>query len=96
MSGTEQLRALIAADIKLASGREATSSDYAYWLPMLQSECDSGLVTSGQMTGVEYSHRRMLGWQAGGDDQAKFGPYASSPEAQGPVPSAVEVVGPLR
>lgn len=95
LTGTEQLRALIAADVKTASGHEATEADYAYWLPMLQSPCDSGFVTSGQMTGVEYYHRRMLGWQAGGDDLAKFGPYAGSPEAHGPVPSAVEVVGPL-
>ena len=94
---TEQLRRLIAADIKLSSGgREATERDYAYWLPMLQGPCDSGYVTSGQMTGVEYYHRRMLGWQAGGADMAVAGPYAGSPDARGPVPSAVDVVGPLQ
>ena len=49
---------------------------------------------SGQMTGVEYYHRRMLGWQAGGSDAAKAGPYAGGVE-RGPVPSAVDVVGPL-
>lgn len=91
---TAQLRFLIAADIKTASGRVATDADYNYWLPMLQSPCDSGFVTSGQMTGVEYYHRRMLGWQAGGADQATMGPYAGSSEATGPVPSATEVMAP--
>ena len=62
---------------------------------MLQSPCDSGFVTSGQMTGVEYYHRRMLGWQAGAADLAIAGPYAGGPEARGPVPSAVDLVGPL-
>ena len=94
-NSTEQLRKLIAADIQLAGHREATERDYAYWLPMLQSPCDSGFVTSGQMTGVEYYHRRMLGWQAGGSDSALYGPFAGSPEARGPVPSAVDLVGPL-
>ena len=94
-TGVEQLKQLIDADMKTAFGRPATDGDYAYWLPMLQSPCDSGFVTSGQMTGVEYYHRRMLGWQAGGTDQATSGPYAGSPEANGPVPSAVDVVGPL-
>ena len=95
-SSTEQLRKLIAADVRLAGGREATERDYAYWLPMMQSPCDSGFVTSGQMTGVEYYHRRMLGWQAGGEDRAISGPYAGSPDRpNGPVPSAVDVVGPL-
>ena len=81
--------------MKTAFGRPATSEEYAYWLPMLQSPCDSGFVTSGQMTGTEYYHRRMLGWQAGSADQATSGPYAGSSEANGPVPSAVDVVGPL-
>ncbi len=95
-TGVEQLRALIAADIKTASGREATETDYAYWLPKLQEPCDSGFVTSGQMTGVEYYHRRMLGWQAGGEDLASRGPYAGSPDRPiGPVPSAIDVVGQL-
>ena len=62
---------------------------------MLQSECDSGYVTSGQMTGTEYYHRRMLGWQAGGSDTALAGPYAGSPDARGPVPSATEVISQL-
>ena len=94
---TEQLRGLIAADIKTASGgsREASERDYSYWLPMLQSPCDSGFVTSGQMTGVEYYHRRMLGWQAGGSDAATGGPYAGTPDARGPVPSATEVISQL-
>jgi hypothetical protein len=95
MSSTEQLRKLIAADIRMAGNRDATERDYAYWLPLLQSPCDSGFVTSGQMTGVEYYHRRMLGWQAGGEDQAIAGPYAFSPDARGPVPSAVSIVGDL-
>jgi len=89
----DPLRTLIAADIKTASGREATEADYDYWLPKLQSPCDSGFVTSGQMTGVEYYHRRMLGWQAGGADQATSGPYAGGSEAHGPVPPATEVMG---
>ena len=94
-SSTDQLKKLIAADIMTAGGRVATQADYDYWLPKLQSPCDSGFVTSGQMTGVEYYHRRMLGWQAGGSDLAKFGPYAGSPDAHGPVPAATDVVGPL-
>ena len=94
-TSTDQLRNLIAADIRMAGNREANDRDYAYWLPLLQSPCDSGFVTSGQMTGVEYYHRRMLGWQAGGDDQAIAGPYAGSPDARGPVPSAVDIVGEL-
>ena len=95
-TGVDQLKALIDADLKTAFGHGATEADYSYWLPKLQSPCDSGFVTSGQMTGVEYYHRRMLGWQAGGSDTALFGPFAGSPEASGPVPSAVDVVGPLR
>jgi hypothetical protein len=91
---TDSLRKLIASDMRLANGREATETDYAYWLPKLQEPCDSGFVTSGQMTGVEYYHR-MLGWQAGGSDMATSGPYAGSPEARAPVPSAVDVVGEL-
>ena len=87
----QQFRKLIAADILSSGGRVANATDYAYWLPMLQSPCDSGLVTSGQMTGTEYYHRRILGWQAGGDDVAKFGPYAGGVE-RGPVPSAIEVM----
>jgi hypothetical protein len=94
-TGVEQLKQLISADIKTASGREATQADFDYWLPKLQEPCDSGFVTSGQMTGVEYYHRRMLGWQAGGADMATQGPYAGSPEARGPVPSATDVVGPI-
>ena len=94
-TGVEQLKQLIAADLKTAYGREATETDFAYWLPKLQEPCDSGFVTSGQMTGVEYYHRRMLGWQAGAADLAIAGPYAGGPEARGPVPSAVDLVGPL-
>jgi hypothetical protein len=94
-SSTDSLRQLIAADIKTAYGSEATESDYSYWLPKLQGPCDSGFVTSGQMTGTEYWHRRMLGWQAGGSDMATSGPYAGSPDANGPVPSATDVVGAL-
>ncbi len=91
-SATESFRQLIAADIKLAGNREATDADYAYWLPKLQGPCDSGFVTSGQMTGTEYWHRRLLGWQAGGSDMAVGGPYAGSPDAHGPVPSATDMV----
>lgn len=93
-SATDSFRQLIAADIKLASGREATDADYAYWLPKLQGPCDSGFVTSGQMTGTEYWHRRLLGWQAGGSDVATSGPYAGGAE-RGPVPSVADMVGPL-
>ena len=28
-------------------------------------------ITSGQMSGTEYWHRRMLGWEAGGSDAGK-------------------------
>ena len=51
---TDQLKKLIASDIMTAGGRVATQADYDYWLPKLQSPCDSGFVTSGQMTGVGY------------------------------------------
>ena len=88
-------RQLIAADMRMAYGREATQGDYDYWLPKLQGECDSGFVTSGQMTGTEYWHRRMLGWQAGGSDRATSGPYAGGSDAHGPVPSATDVVSAL-
>jgi len=86
---------LIDADMKTAYGRDATQSDYDYWLPKLLGPNDSSLVTSGQMTGTEYWHRRMLGWQAGGADQATQGPYAHSADARGPVPSAADVLNSL-
>ena len=92
LTGVDQLKQLIAADLMTAGGRVATDADFSYWLPMLQSPCDSGFVTSGQMSGVEYYHRRMLGWQAGGSDQATRGPYAGSSDANGPVPSATDVM----
>jgi hypothetical protein len=85
-------RKLINSDMKTAYGRDATQDDYKYWLPKLMGPNDSGLVTSGQMSGTEYWHRRMLGWQAGGTDQATSGPYAHSADARGPVPSASDVL----
>lgn len=88
----DSYRELIASDIKTAYGREATDEDYAYWMPKLQGGCDSGFVTGGQMSGTEYWHRRMLGWQAGGSDMATSGPYAGSSDAHGPVPAATDVV----
>lgn len=83
---------LIDKDIQTAYGRKATQADYEYWLPKFEGPCDSGFVTNGQMTGTEYWHRRLLGWQAGGQDMATSGPYAGSPNAQGPVPRAIDVV----
>jgi hypothetical protein len=76
----DSLRGLIAADVKLARGSEATDADYAYWLPKLQ----------GDMDHLDYWHKRLLGWEAGGADVAKFGPYApggrgdADPESQLP------------
>ena len=90
-----QYKQLINADMMLAYGRPATDDDYNYWLPKLEGPNDSGFVTSGQMTATEYWHPRMLGWQAGGSDQATSGPYAGSSDAHGPVPSATDLVGPL-
>ncbi len=89
---TEAYKALIRADLQTAYGRDATQADFDYWLPKLQGPCDSSFVTSGQLSGTEYWHRRLLGWQAGGPDLATAGPYAGSPDAHGPVPSATEVV----
>ncbi|MFT3841896.1 MAG: hypothetical protein QM723_33200 [Myxococcaceae bacterium] len=92
----QQFRQLINADMLLAYGRPANDSDYNYWLPKLSGPNDSGYVTSGQMSGTEYWHRRMLGWQAGGSDQATSGPYAGSSDARGPVPSFIDLVGQLK
>jgi hypothetical protein len=91
-SDDESYRALIAADIRTAYGREATDQDYAYWLGKLEGPNDSGFVTSGKMTATEYWHRRMLGWQAGGADVATSGPYAGGGGPHGDVPAATDVV----
>jgi hypothetical protein len=92
----QQYRDLINADMMLAYGRPANDGDYNYWLPKLEGPNDSGFVTSGQMSATEYWHRRMLGWQAGGSDQATQGPYAGSSDAHGPVPAATDIVGQLQ
>ena len=90
-SAADSFRQLVDADMRLAYGHPASEGDYAYWLPKLQGPNDSGLVTSGQMGATEYWHRRMLGWQAGGNE-ATSGPYAGGVEAHGPVPSATDMV----
>lgn len=92
----QQFRQLIDTDMRLAYGRPANDDDYNYWLPKLSGPNDSGFVTSGQMSDTEYWHRRMLGWQAGGSDQATSGPYAGSSDARGPVPSFTDLVGQLK
>ena len=88
----QAFRSLIQADMRTAYNREATAQDYDYWLPKLLGPNDSGLVTGGSLSATEYWHRRMLGWQAEGKDQAVAGPYARSSEAHGNVPSAQQVV----
>jgi hypothetical protein len=71
-----QLKQVIAGDIRTAYGREATDADYSYWLGKMEGPCDSSMVTSGQMSALEYWHQRLLGMGAGGSDVARFGPYA--------------------
>lgn len=71
-----RLKQVIAGDIRTACGRQATDADYAYWLPKMEGPCDSSMVTSGQMSALEYWHQRLLGMGAGGGDMARFGPYA--------------------
>ncbi len=75
-SSDADLRAMVRQDLWVAYGREATETDFEYWLPKLKGECDSGYVTGGQMSAIDYWHNRLLGWQAGGEDVAKAGPYA--------------------
>jgi len=91
-SAEEQFRKLIAADVKAARGSEATQADYDYWLPKLMGPNDSGFVTSGQMSATEYWHRRMLGWQAGGPDAARFGPYSGDGQEHSAVPPYAQML----
>lgn len=62
-----QLRQIIQTDSQASQHRDATAKDYGYWLPMMLGTPDPG-----------YWHKRLLGWEAGGDDMAKFGPYANA------------------
>ncbi|MFN8606762.1 MAG: hypothetical protein U0931_04480 [Vulcanimicrobiota bacterium] len=85
-------RALIEKDFQTAYLRKPTEKEMTYWLGLMLGKNDSSLVTGGQMNATEYWHRRLLGWQAGGQDQAVAGPYARGAEASGPVPSACQLV----
>jgi hypothetical protein len=76
------LKAIISADLALANRRTATNTDFAYWLPKMLADPNN----------LDYWHRRLLGWQAGGPDQAVAGPYAGGSEAHGRVPSIDEVL----
>lgn len=87
-----QIRKIVSSDIRTAYGREATDKDYSYWMEKFTGYNDSGFVTGGQMSSDEYWHRRLLGWQAGGEDVAKFGPYAGGGEAKGRVPPVSSII----
>ena len=76
---------MIRADFHASAGRDPTEADTTYWLGLTQGDNDSVLVTSGQMTAMDYWHKRMLGWQAEGPDAAQYGPYSADPSR--PVPN---------
>ncbi len=63
---TAQLRQVVAQDIQASGGRAANETDFAYWVPKMQADGEH----------LDYWHKRLMGWQAGGADAAKFGPYA--------------------
>ena len=81
----DNVRKVIAQDIRAAGGREPTQRDFDYWIPKFLGENDSTLVTSGQMTAEDYWHKRLLGMGAGPADAAKYGPWAGGdPSAVAP------------
>jgi hypothetical protein len=88
----DMVHRLIEADVRLARGSDPTQEDYDYWTRLLMGPNDSSLVTSGQLSATEYWHRRMLGWQAGGSDAARYGPYAGDGQEHGAVPSYAQML----
>lgn len=85
-SPVEQLRFVVTADVWATRGEAPTDADFNYWVGLMQGDNDSGLVTSGRMGAIEYWHRRLLGWQAGGSDAPKYGPYSADPSVPAPHP----------
>jgi hypothetical protein len=88
----DMVHRLIEADIRLTRGSDPTQEDYDYWSKLLMGPNDSSLVTSGQLSATEYWHRRMLGWQAGGSDAARYGPYAGDGQEHGAVPPYAQML----
>lgn len=69
-----EIRRRIWTNIWKSRGEPPNAGDYAYWMRTWPD-----LEARGQEISVpDYADRRMLGWQAGGADVARFGEYASS------------------
>lgn len=66
----------------MSRGEAPTDIDYAYWIPLWP-----GLVARGvEIAHPNYAEDRVLGWQAGGADVARFGDYAVPPTPYHAVP----------
>ncbi len=75
----EVLARIIRAGITDSADREPDVRDYAYWRGHWPE-----LVARGQEIHVDaYAWLRLIGWQAGGPDTARYGPYAVPPN-EGP------------
>lgn len=65
----------IRAGIGDAYDREASDGDLTYWRGKLPE-----MVARGIEIGIpDYPWKRLIGWQAGGADVARYGPYANPP-----------------
>jgi len=78
----DAIRRILWRCIWMSRGEAPVDADYAYWVPMWP-----GLVARGVEIGhPNYGEDRVLGWQAGGADVARFGAYADPPTAYHLVP----------
>lgn len=70
----DSIRRIVWRCIWMARGEAPVEGDYAYWVPLWP-----GLVARGvEINHPNYAEDRVLGWQAGGADVARFGPYSIS------------------
>lgn len=84
-------RGLIDRSLKTAYNRNATDTDYSYWLPKLE----------GDPNNTNYWEQRLLGQGAGGADVATSGPYAgqdagtfqNAPSLQSMLPEIAQASG---
>lgn len=78
----DQIRRILWRCIWMSRGEAPVDADYAYWIPMWP-----GLVARGvEINHPNYAEDRVLGWQAGGADVARFGDYANPPTPYHAVP----------
>ena len=71
---------IIRAGITDSADREPEPLDYSYW----RAEWP-GLVARGvEINVADYAWKRLIGWQAGGADVARYGPFATPPNAGPP------------